>query len=302
MDKFLGFWEKNIWYKITDRDYVEVADLLLYNGFRILLIILFTWILLKWRVALTRRIFRLTKLDSKKQATLTSILLSLSRYVIITIAVLMILPLLGVDMTPILASAGVLGVALGFGTQNLIKDVIAGFFIMFEDWMHVGDYVKIGDTAGTVEEIGLRSTIIREWSGKQVHLLNSSITQLVNYNRDKMRPIISFNIPYEYKSDKVAKVIDLACEKINNIYKEHLLTDHLGKIIEPFMLYGITDIENNALGAKYTVAGLVKDESYFLMGREVRKVILEQLLEQNIQVAYPKRIYSGDFITDSDNI
>lgn len=269
-------------------------ELVLSSFLQILTIIILTWLVMNWRVKAITKIFKLTKMDGKKQQTLSSLLLSLTKYVIIVISGLLILYRLNVDITPILASAGIVGLALGLGAQNLIKDTIAGFFIMFEDWMHVGDYVKIGQIAGTVEEIGLRSTTIREWSGTQVHLLNSSITQLTNYNREKMRPIISFNIPYEYPTEKVAKIVELACDRINNEYKDHLLTDIIGNIVEPIQLYGITDVENNALGAKYTIIGLVKDESYWLMSKEIRRIVLGSLLENNIQISYPKRIYTNE--------
>lgn len=269
-------------------------ELVLSSFLQVLTIIILTWLVMNWRVKAITKIFKLTKMDGKKQQTLSSLLLSLTKYVIIVISGLLILYRLNVDITPILASAGIVGLALGLGAQNLIKDTIAGFFIMFEDWMHVGDYVKIGQIAGTVEEIGLRSTTIREWSGTQVHLLNSSITQLTNYNREKMRPIISFNIPYEYPTEKVAKIVELACDRINNEYKDNLLTDFTGNIVEPIQLYGITDVENNALGAKYTIIGLVKDESYWLMSKEIRRIVLGSLLENNIQISYPKRIYTNE--------
>lgn len=291
MDKIDQLYDKLSIYFL---DNLSNLDLMLYNFLQIIIILFLTWLIMKWRVKAIARIFKLTKMDIKKKQTLSSLLLSLTKYVIIVISALLILYRLNIDITPILASAGIVGLALGLGAQNLIKDTIAGFFIMFEDWMHVGDYVKIGDISGTVEEIGLRSTIIREFAGTQVHLLNSSITQLTNYNRDKMRPIISFNIPYEYPTEQVAKVIELACTKFNVDFKEHLLVDETGKAVEPIQLYGITDVENNALGAKYTIVGLVKDESYWLMAKEIRRIMLDVFLENNIQISYPKRIYTNE--------
>jgi len=291
MDKIDQLYDK---LSIYFQDNLSNLDIMLYSFLQIILILLLTWLIMKWRVKVIARIFIITKMDIKKKQTLSSLLLSFTKYVIIAISALLILYRLNIDITPILASAGIVGLALGLGAQNLIKDTIAGFFIMFEDWMHVGDYVKIGEISGTVEEIGLRSTIIREFAGTQVHLLNSSITQLTNYNRDKMRPIVSFNIPYEYPTEEVAKTIELACAKINTEFKEHLLTDETGNIVEPIQLYGITDVENNALGAKYTIVGLVKDESYWLMAKEIRRIMLDFFLEHNIQISYPKRICTNE--------
>lgn len=287
----LGFFEE-VWQNIKDIDYTAHFLSIANISFQIVVIILLTWLLMKGRKVVINRIFIITKMDEKKEDTLSSILMSLTRYVILIIAALLILSEFGIEMGPILASAGILGVAIGFGAQNLVKDVISGFFILFEDWVNVGDYVSVDGVSGTVEELGLRTTIIREWSGKQVFLLNSSITKLVNYNREKMRPIIDFNIPYEYPTDQVKEIIDEACSNFNSIYEEYLLKDTYGNAIEPVQLYGITDVDNNALGAKYTIIGLVKDEAYFLMCKEIRKYILEYLRENDIQVAYPKRIYS----------
>lgn len=96
------------------------------------------------------RIFEITRMDEKKEATLASLLLSLTRYAISIIAFLMILRAFELDIGPILAAAGILGLAVGFGAQNLVKDVIYGFFIIFEDQMHVGDYVSINNINGSV--------------------------------------------------------------------------------------------------------------------------------------------------------
>lgn len=288
----LSFFQ-SLWQTIKDIDYTSILLTIANVSFQIIVIILITWVLMKGRKIVINRIFKITKMDEKKENTLSSLLMSITRYVILIIAGIMILTELGIDMAPILASAGILGVAIGFGAQNLVKDIISGFFILFEDWFNVGDYVSIDGISGTVEELGLRTTIIREWSGKQVFLLNSSISKMVNYNREKMRPIINFNIPYEYPTDQVKGVIEEACDKINSMYEEYLLKDTYGNIIEPVQLYGITDVDNNALGAKYTIIGLVKDEAYFLMCKEIRKYILEYLRNSQIQVAYPKRIYSN---------
>lgn len=285
---------KDTWQGFISFDFTVILENILYSSFHIVLTIFLTWLLMRGRTVLIRRIFRITKIDNKKQETLTSLLLSLTKYIIIIIAGIIILGELGIQTGPILASAGILGLAVGFGAQNFVKDLISGFFILFEDWMRVGDFVKIGEISGTVEEIGLRSTIIREWSGKQVHLLNSSIEQLVNYNRELMRPIISVTISYEYPHAEVKKIIEEACDEINETYSDKLLKDLQGNIIEPVHLYGITDVENNALGVKYAVVGLVKDNEYWVMSNEIRRILLEHLRVNNIQIAYPKRVYANE--------
>jgi small-conductance mechanosensitive channel len=110
-----------------------------------LFILFLAWIAMRVRSKVIHRIFEITRIDEKKEATLASLLLSLTRYAISIIAFLMILRAFELDIGPILAAAGILGLAIGFGAQNLVKDVIYGFFIIFEDQMHVGDYVSINN-------------------------------------------------------------------------------------------------------------------------------------------------------------
>lgn len=277
---------------LMENDFSLVFENIIGVTLKIIIVLVITWLLMKARGRLSRRIFHATRMDLQKQKTLSSIFLSFSKYIILIIAGIIILGYLGVETGPILASAGILGVALGFGAQSLVKDIISGFFILFEDWMQIGDFVQIGEITGTVEEIGLRSTIIREWSGKQVHLLNSTINTLTNYNRELMRPIINFVISYEYSVDKVEKVIELACDEINLKHADKLLRNENGEIVEPIYLYGVTDIDNNTYGLKYTVVGLVHDEYYWFMGVEIRRIMINYFRDNNIKIASPKRIYT----------
>lgn len=279
-------------HSFLDQDFNQIFENLLVNSIKILFVILLTWILMKLRSTLANRVFRLTRMDRKKQETLSSLLLSFSKYVILIVSFIIILGYLGVQTAPILASAGILGLAIGFGAQNFVKDLIAGFFMLFEDWMRVGDFVQVGEITGTVEEIGLRSTVIREWSGKQVHLLNSSIEKLTNFNRERMRPIVNFVVSYEFPTAEVERVIKLACAEINEKHEDKLLRNDFGNIVEPVYLYGITDIENNTYGVRYTIVGLFEDQHYWLMGREIRRIVIEHFRREGIQIASPKRIYT----------
>lgn len=279
---------------LMDKDLGVAFENIIGVTIKIIIVIILTWILMKARGRLSKRIFSATKMDIQKQNTLSSIFLSFSKYIILIISGLIILEYLGVKTAPILASAGVLGVAIGFGAQNLVKDIISGFFILFEDWMQVGDYVQIGEISGTIEEIGLRSTVIREFSGKQVHLLNSSIRELVNFNRELMRPIVNFIISYEYQVAEVEKVIQLACDEINTKHEDKLLNNQNGEIVEPIHLYGVTDVDNETYGLKYTIVGLVHDQYYWMMGIEIRKIIIEYFRNNDIEIASPKRIYTAE--------
>ena len=155
--------------------------------FKILLIIVIAFLIQNF-IRITSSKFRQTNGHSdpskrskilKRAETLSYIIHSSSRVVIISIAIMMILNELGLDTRPIIASAGILGVAFSLGAQNLMKDVINGFFILFEDQFGIGDIVKIGDHSGIVERMNLRTTTLKDSTGN-IHIVpNSQIDKVI---------------------------------------------------------------------------------------------------------------------------
>lgn len=131
-------------------------------------------------------------------------------YSINFILIMMILNQLGINLAPVLAGAGVVGLAIGFGAQSLVKDVITGFFIIFEDQFAVGDTVQIGAHKGTVEEIGLRVTRIVSWTG-EVHIIpNGLIAQVTNYSVNNTIATVDINLPYQSNVDQAKIILDQA--------------------------------------------------------------------------------------------
>ncbi|WP_166240225.1 mechanosensitive ion channel family protein [Paenibacillus turpanensis] len=264
--------------------------------FVIILIVGLTWLALKVRTMVISKIFRLTRLEEKQRNTLESLLLSFTKYVFVIIAFLMCLSNVGVEVGPIIAGAGVIGLAVGFGAQTLVKDLITGFFIIFEDQFSVGDYVTInnGEINGTVVSVGLRATKIRTWAQHVVVIQNSEIRISQNYNREKMRAIVNVSVPYETDPADVEGAVHAVSEHMVDTMKHLFLLDEKGEPIEPPQLYGITDVENNALGAKYTVVALVKDVHYFTACKVMRQFIVEQLKAGGIHISYPRRVERKD--------
>lgn len=120
--------------------------------------------------------------ETARFRTLASLVTSIVRWAVGFVAIVLVLRELGVDVLPIIVSAGVLGLAIGFGAQSLIRDVITGFFLLFEGLLHVGDVVQIGVTSGTVESIGLRVTTVRTDDGALRVVPNGLITEYANYS------------------------------------------------------------------------------------------------------------------------
>lgn len=162
-------------------------------------------------------------LEEKRARTLTSLLLSIVRYTIYFIVAVLLLQEFQVDTTSIIAGAGVVGLALGVGAQSLIKDFVTGFFIIFEDQYGVGDYIALGDMAGTVEDIGFRATKLRDSNGVLHFIPHGAIVRVSNYTRGHMQAVI--NIPVAYTADirQVMELLQQACAAVENELSELVL-------------------------------------------------------------------------------
>lgn len=154
-----------------------------------ILIIVFSFLFVRTIKYITKKVFDITKFDIQRENTFKSIIVSISYYVSFFTACVLILKEFGIidlNQSTILTGAGIFGVIAGFASQSLIKDVLNGFFILFEKQMKVGDYVYINEHfRGTVEEIGLRSTSIRDWNLRRISLPNGEIKSIMNYSRKK---------------------------------------------------------------------------------------------------------------------
>lgn len=273
--------EKKIWSIIHNP-----VDALLLPIVRIILILFLTYVALRFTGKLIDRIFQLKRIDRKKALTLSKLIKSFARYAIYFVAALTVLFNIGIDPTPVLASAGILGLAIGFGAQNLVRDLISGFFIIFEDQMEVGDYVQInGKISGTVEEIGIRVTKIREWNQRLHYLSNGEIHHVANYNRVQMRPLVPVTVPYEADTELVERVLNEVCEEIGQRFAPHLL--------EKPSIYGVTDLGES--GVQYTLMALSHPDEYWLIERELRKAVVIAFRKHDIEIAYPRRILQPPF-------
>lgn len=178
-------------------------------------------------------------------------------------------------------SAGVLsaiGFVVGIGAQSLVKDIINGFFILFEDQYGVGDYVTIGAFSGIVENIGIRSTVLRDFSGDIHNLPNGAVTEVTNHSRGDMRFIVDVGIAYEEDIDNAINVISKVCNKFTNKNQTELRGD-----IE---VLGVTAL--NASSVTIRVVGKAIPMSQWKMERDLRKEIKIALDEAEIEIPYPK--------------
>lgn len=253
------------------------------------LILLGAWMVVR---LINQGLNRFTRLwHGERKQTLETLLRSICKYTVYGIAILLALEQMGIDIKAILAGIGIVGLAIGVGAQSLVKDVISGFFIIVEDQFNVGDYVNInGQMVGTIEELGLRTTTLREWSMKKYYIPNGQIHTVLNYNREKLRNIETVTVHYEEDIDKVRKVLNDICVELLHLYPEHFIQQD-GQFEEPPQIHGISNIEQ--MGVQFTLVALSRPDSYFLMGREMRRLIVERFKEHDIRIAYPTRVLKG---------
>jgi len=180
-----------------------------------------------------------------------------------------------------LAAAGLGGLALGFGAQNLVKDVISGFFILFEDQYAVGDYVSIGPATGNVEDIGLRITKIRAFNGDLHIIPNGEIKTVINHSRGNSLAIIDISIAYEADADKAISIL----KDIGSSFYEN----NRDRVIEPPEVLGIISFGES--DAKIRMIMKTASLKHWSIEREMRKIVKEAFRKENIEVPYPRRVY-----------
>ena len=213
-----------------------------------------------------------------RMATILPIVKMTIQATIVIIITLLALSQLGVNITPLLAGAGVLGLAIGFGAQTLVKDVVSGVFFLLDDAFRAGEYIDVGGTAGTVEKISVRSMQLRGVRGP-IHVLPyGSIDKLTNHSRDWVIMKLRFTIPFDTDIDKVRKLF----KKIGQqMLEEPELAD---KFLEPFKGQGAVDVSEFGIvvRAKFTT----RPGDQWVIRKEVYKRVQKAFEEQGIEFAH----------------
>jgi small conductance mechanosensitive channel len=218
--------------------------------------------------------------------TVASVLTSVGVFVIFFIAVLEILSLVGLNLGPMLASAGIAGLAIGFGAQTLVHDFINGFFILLENQYDIGDFVRIAGVKGTVERMSLRNTVLRDEDGT-VHIVpNSSIQIVSNTTRDWAQLALRVVVAYGEPSDKIVKLLTQVGEDVrhNPAFADEIVSD--------IQVPGIDRVGNGE--AEYLILIKTRPRQQYPVSRELRRRIKECFEKNNVQTAGPGRVYVMD--------
>ncbi|MFO7675393.1 MAG: mechanosensitive ion channel family protein [bacterium] len=222
-----------------------------------------------------------SRLAQKPSArTAMTVLRSLVYYVFFFVALVMVLRVLGVDFTAILAGAGVVGLAVGFGSQALVRDFLAGFFLLFEDAVNVGDYIVAGEVRGTVEFIGIRRTQVRSYDGTLHTIPNGELTRFGNMNRDFMRAMVTVDIAYEQDAEKGMAV---AREAADRWYAEH------GDVaLSPPEVQGLLNLGESGLTIRVVVT--VRPMRQWSVERELRLLLKSAFDKAGVEIPFPRRV------------
>lgn len=202
--------------------------------------------------------------DDQKGQTLVPLLESLSQYVLYFGSVLMMLRVFEVDTTPILAGAGVIGLAVGLGAQNFVTDLVSGFFILFENQYLVGDFVQIGDAVGKVEAINIRTTHVRDESGKLVIIPNGQIKTVVNYSKGYVNAVVDIKVPATSNLDQVMHDMAEAGKRLRERRKE---------VMGDTVIKGLVELTPGDMTIRAVTK--VQPGSHLVMQQEYRKILKE---------------------------
>lgn len=217
------------------------------------------------------------KFDSRKVSTIRSLLCNITKYVVWIVAVLSILSVYGVNTAAIITGLGVVSLVIGLAFQDMLKDILVGVSILFENWYAVGDLVKIGDFEGTVIALGLKTTRVQAFTGEIKIISNRNITELTNYSIDKTLAVVDLSVSYESKIDKVEKIILVAAASIK---------DKIPNIIGDINLLGIEKLGDSAV--VFRIVAKCKPAKHYEVQRQLKKEFKNVLDKNGIKIPYPQ--------------
>lgn len=263
------------------------------SGIRAVLIclgMLFLLAVIRQALARVRRLLEgalPTPAQRQRAETLTQVLRDVARVFVVAVGTMMVLSEIGIDLKPLLAAAGLGGLAIGFGAQSLVKDVISGFFILLEDSIAVGDVVEIAGVSGLVEEVKLRSIRLRDVSGS-VHVVPNGIVDRVK-NMTKGFSFYVFDVGVAYKED-VDRVMAVLVEIAEELRADPLYAED---ILEPLEMLGVDRFDDSAVIIRCRIKTMPSKQ--WRVGREMNRRIKKTFDAKGIEIPFPHRtLYWGE--------
>ena len=227
------------------------------------------------------------RLQSARAQTLIPIIRNLLLFILLLLAIMVVLSELGVDIVPLLAGAGVVGIAVGFGAQKLVKDFLNGFTIILEDLLQIGDIVTLAGKTGIVERITIRKIQLRDLDGAVYTIPFGDVNIVVNLTKEFSYYLMEIGVAYRENTDEV-------CECLQEIDEEMRQSDDYGNaILEPLEILGVDKFANSAVVIKARIKTRPKEQ--WRVGREFNRRMKHRFDERNIEIPFPHQtIYFGE--------
>ncbi|MEW9677482.1 mechanosensitive ion channel family protein [Lentibacillus sp. L22] len=218
------------------------------------------------------------KISPGRVKTLEKLLMNVFGYAMIFVFIVMLFAIFNIPIGPLLAGAGIIGLAVGFGAQGLVSDIVTGFFILLERQIEIDDYVTAGGYDGIVEEVGLRTTKIRDFDGTLYFVPNREIVGVANHSRGNMRALVYLTVKYNENLHEVLTVLEKICTEF--------ATDERFK--EGPDVLGVQSLDPNNLVLR--VEGMTENGMQWGCERDMLKRIKEEFDQANLQVPFPQQL------------
>lgn len=225
----------------------------------------------------------------QRAQTMGTLLKSIVTGIVLAVVVTMMLSEIGVNVAPIIASAGILGLALGFGAQSLVSDFLSGIFMIFEDQYGVGDEVDLGEAVGTVEAVSLRVTRLRDVNGTVWYVRNGEILRVGNMSQNWARTVLDISVAY---GEDIARVQRVLADVAHDLWVDE---DFKGRVIEEPSVWGVQDLSPNAVVVRVALKTAPLEQ--WAVAREMRQRIKARFDLEGIEIPYAQRVVwtrSGD--------
>jgi len=284
MDYFNEKVLKKFWDTVMSEEFWEN---IINASIKITLILIASWLAVRLGKKFIKKVF-LIRMSSplnhseRRQKTIARLLQSVISYVVYFSAIIAILSILHIKVAGLLAGAGIVGLAVGFGAQSLVKDVITGFFIIFEDQFGVGDYIKINAAEGTVVEIGLRTTKINGATGEQFIIPNGSIGEVVNYSINNSKIFIDLQMMTDADFEKAEAIVKKYLATLPDIHKE---------LVSVPVFLGVQSVKGTEVTIRIVAETLAQQQ--YGVARAIRRDVTRLFEEHNIPMAHPKMMLYG---------
>jgi moderate conductance mechanosensitive channel len=295
MDKLFPteFWEK-VTSTLSNWVITELPSIVILIVLLIVSLKLMTFFISKLRKILAQRALNQTTDEPNTEAekrvnTLMGILRKGASVIIWTVFIMIFLQKINIDIGPILAGAGIIGLAVGFGAQELVRDFLSGFFILLENQIRTGDVAILNGTGGIVENIELRTITLRDLAGVVHVFQNGKINSVSNMTKEWSAMVFDIGVAYKEDLNQVMKIMKEVAE---DLQKDE---EFKSKILEPMEIFGLDSFGDSALVVKGRIK--TKPIQQWTVGREYRKRLKEAFDKHNIEIPFPHQtIYWGEEI------